>query len=136
MTGKLLPFVVLGLMLFSQPGHAADQLVDGVPLPSDAALDTASPPTALQRQWSGVWIGAWGGTLKHILLVEAVAEDGAARVVYSVAAGWQLLQSVLSSSNTARPFSSSGVRGRVSRGGARSPRRRYAFSFVRRTAFS
>jgi dienelactone hydrolase len=84
MSGKLLPFIVLGLMMFSQPARAADQLVDGVPLPSDATLNTGSPVTAVQRQWSGVWIGAWGGTLKHILLVEAVAEDGAARVVYAV----------------------------------------------------
>ena len=84
MTGKLLPFVVLGLMMLSQPGRAADQFVDGVPLPSDATLDTTSPVTTLQRQWSGVWTGAWGGTLKHILLVEAVAEDGAAPVVYAV----------------------------------------------------
>jgi pimeloyl-ACP methyl ester carboxylesterase len=36
------------------------------------------------RQWSGVWVGAWGGTLKHILLVESVAADGSARVVYAI----------------------------------------------------
>jgi dienelactone hydrolase len=70
--------------MLSEPVGAADLLVDGVPLPSDATLATAPPITAAQRQWSGVWIGAWGGTLKHILLVEAVAEDGAARVVYAV----------------------------------------------------
>jgi dienelactone hydrolase len=57
-----------------------------VPLPSDAAV-AAAPVTALQRQWSGVWVGAWGGTLKHILLVESVVEDGAARVVYAVGDG-------------------------------------------------
>ncbi|HTF78245.1 MAG TPA: alpha/beta hydrolase [Bradyrhizobium sp.] len=81
---KLLPSIVLGLMMLSEPVGAADRVVDGVPLPSDAILATASPITAVQRQWSGVWVGAWGGTLKHILLVEAVAEDGAARVVYAV----------------------------------------------------
>jgi hypothetical protein len=47
-------------------------------------LATASPVTAVRRQWSGAWIGAWGGSLKHIVLVEAVAEDGAALVVYAV----------------------------------------------------
>jgi dienelactone hydrolase len=86
MLAKHLAFVVLALML-SAPAAADDHLVDGVPLPSDAAVATASPGTALQRQWSGVWVGAWGGTLKHILLIESVAEDGAARVVYAVGDG-------------------------------------------------
>ena len=85
MSGKYLACIALGLLMLTAPAAAADdRLVDGVPLPSDAALATASPGTALQRQWSGVWVGAWGGTLKHILLVESVAEDGAARVVYAV----------------------------------------------------
>jgi dienelactone hydrolase len=84
MFAKLLSCIALGLLMLSQPAAADDRLVDGVPLPSDAVIATASPGTALQRQWSGVWVGAWGGTLKHILLVESVAEDGAARVVYAV----------------------------------------------------
>jgi dienelactone hydrolase len=84
MFGRLLTFIALGLLMLAGPAAADDRLVDGVPLPSDAHVATASPGTALQRQWSGVWVGAWGGTLKHILLVESVAEDGAARVVYAV----------------------------------------------------
>jgi hypothetical protein len=84
MFAKLLSCIALGLLMLSQPAAADDRLVDGVPLPSDAVIATASPGTALQRQWSGVWVGAWGGTLKHILLVESVAEDGAAQVVYAV----------------------------------------------------
>ena len=84
MSAKHLAFLALALLMLSAPAAADDRLVDGVPLPSDAHLATASPVTALQRQWSGVWVGAWGGVLKHILLVESVAEDGAARVVYAV----------------------------------------------------
>jgi hypothetical protein len=64
----------------------ADFLVDGVPLPSDASV--ASVPnsaTDLQLRWSGVWIGAWNGGLKHILLVERVGEDGTAGIVYAEA---------------------------------------------------
>jgi hypothetical protein len=38
MFGKLLPFIVLGLVMLSEPVGAADHLVDGVPLPSDATL--------------------------------------------------------------------------------------------------
>lgn len=84
MFAKHLACIALGLIMLTQPAVADDRLVDGVPLPSDAHPATAPPGTALQRQWSGVWVGAWGGTLKHILLVESVAEDGAARVVYAV----------------------------------------------------
>lgn len=90
MPGRVLSFIFLGLLMFAQPACADDRLVDGVPLPSDAAIDPTSPGTTLQRQWSGVWIGAWGGTLKHILLVEAVAEDGAVRAVYAVGANPRL----------------------------------------------
>ena len=84
MVVRQLALVALALTLLAIPAAAEDRLVDGVPLPSDAALATA---TALQRQWSGVWIGAWGGTLRHILLVEEVAGDGGARVVYAVGGG-------------------------------------------------
>ena len=61
---------------------AADRLVDGVPLPSDAAVAPGS--TALQRQWSGAWVGAWDGSLRHILIVETVASDGSASVIYAI----------------------------------------------------
>ena len=72
-------------MTLSPPAAAADYLVDGVPLPADARIDTAAgsqPPG--QRQWLGAWVGAWGGVLKHILLVESVAPDGPAHVVYAI----------------------------------------------------
>ena len=87
MSRKHLAFILLALMTLALPAVADDRVVDGVPLPPDAAVATASPGTALQQQWSGVWVGAWGGTLKHILLVESVAEDGAAKVIYAVGDG-------------------------------------------------
>jgi dienelactone hydrolase len=72
------------LMLLAQPAAATDLLIDGVPLPPDAKITSATEPQSpLQRQWSGVWVGAWGGSIKHILLVESVAEDGTTRVVYA-----------------------------------------------------
>jgi dienelactone hydrolase len=67
----------------SQPTAAADYIVDGVPLPSDAKVASPAEPS-VQPQWVGAWVGAWGGVLKHILLVESVADDGSARVVYSI----------------------------------------------------
>jgi hypothetical protein len=71
-------------MLAAGPLTAADRLVDGVPLPEDAMTATVveTDPTEL-RQWSGAWVGAWGGRLKHVLLVEFVMADGVARVVYA-----------------------------------------------------
>jgi len=80
---KLRPFVLLALLTFSQPVGAADLLVDGVPLPSDAAVAAPTSGSAF-RQWSGVWVGVWDDTPKHILLVESVSEDGAAHVVFAV----------------------------------------------------
>jgi dienelactone hydrolase len=78
-----------------------DLNVDGVPLPSDASVASAA---ALQRRWTGVWVGAWNGGLKHILLVERITEDGAAGVVFAEAdnpntrekARWRRLDSVVS----------------------------------------
>src|SRR5258708_6648456 len=80
---KLQPWVLLGFMVVSQPGAAADYIVDGVPLPADAKVGSPAEPSG-QAQWAGAWVGAWGGVLKHILLVESVADDGTARVVYSI----------------------------------------------------
>ena len=78
----LTPLALIAFMLVARPAAAADRLIDGVPLPDDATV-TASAPAAL-RQWAGVWAGAWGGTLKHVLLVEAIAADGSAQVVYAI----------------------------------------------------
>jgi dienelactone hydrolase len=80
---KLQPFIFLAFLTLSQPVNASDLLVDGVPLPSDAAVAAPTSGSAF-RQWSGVWVGAWGGSLKHILLVESVSEAGAAQVVYAI----------------------------------------------------
>src|SRR5215475_11212996 len=84
-TSGLLSLVLLTLVLLSHPVAAMNLLVDGVPLPPDAKAATTaeSEPPGLRR-WAGAWVGAWGGTLKHILLVESVAENGLAHVVYAV----------------------------------------------------
>lgn len=83
----------------------ADLLIDRVPLPSDASVAfVPKSGTDLQRRWSGVWVGAWNGALKHILLVERVGEDGAAGIVYAeadnpytrVQARWWRLDAVVS----------------------------------------
>jgi dienelactone hydrolase len=81
---KLQPFALLAFLTFSQTAIADDLLIDGVPLPSDAAVAATTPGSAFQR-WGGVWVGAWDGrSPKHILLVESVSEGGSARVVYAI----------------------------------------------------
>jgi hypothetical protein len=75
----LTPLTLICFVLVAGPLSAADRLVDGVPLPEDAKAATVveTDPTEL-RQWSGAWVGAWGGRLKHILLVESVTACSAA----------------------------------------------------------
>jgi dienelactone hydrolase len=83
MLQKLQPLALLAFLTLSRPVAAADLLVDGVPLPSDATVAAMAPGSAFE-QWSGVWVGVWLGSPKHILLVESVDADGAARVVYAI----------------------------------------------------
>jgi dienelactone hydrolase len=81
----LMPLAFIVFMLTVTSRAAADSLVDGVPLPEDARVATvADTDPAEIRQWAGVWVGAWDGNLKHILLVESVRADGSARVVYAI----------------------------------------------------
>jgi hypothetical protein len=73
----LTPLTFICFMLVAGPLSAADRVVDGVPLPEDAKSATLAETGPIElRQWAGDWVGAWGGKLKHILLVESVAADG------------------------------------------------------------
>lgn len=76
----------------------ADRMVDGVPIPEDAKVSApADSASETHHRFTGVWIGAWGGQLKHILIVEDVKPDGTATVVYAwgdsprlnIQRGWQ-----------------------------------------------
>src|SRR5690242_3070539 len=80
---KIQPFLFAAFLALSAQGvRATDLIVDGVPLPSDAAIAATTPGSPVGK-WSGAWVGLWGYNLKHILLVESVNEDGSARVVYA-----------------------------------------------------
>ena len=78
--------IALGLMLAALT-HATtgaarmDIDADGVPLPGDAA----PMPVDQASSFAGVWVGAWGGWRKTVVIVEAIEDDGTARVVYAVA---------------------------------------------------
>lgn len=56
-----------------------------VPLPAEITVEDPEPgvPPEMAR-FAGVWgMGAWDGVLPHVLVVEHVRPDGAARVVYA-----------------------------------------------------
>ena len=114
----LMPLALIAFMLATKPLTAADSLADGVPLPGDAKVATvAEADPAELRQWAGVWVGAWGGTLKHILLVESVTADGLARVVYAIGdkpLAWDTTGLVPASGNPVRA-SPDPLRGRIFR---------------------
>src|SRR5271165_7318305 len=81
----LLPLAIIAFVLATGPLAAADRVIDGVPLPGDAGVAAVGDTDpGERRQWAGVWVGAFDGTLKHVLLVEAFAADGSARVVYAI----------------------------------------------------
>jgi len=54
-----------------------------VPIPGDASVKACGVLENLER-FSGAWVGAWGGQLRHVLVVEYVLADGSANVVYAV----------------------------------------------------
>jgi dienelactone hydrolase len=80
--GWLTSIVFCGLAVTSA---AAETLVDGVPLPSDVSVvENAGPSSDFHGRFSGAWVGSWGDTLKHILVVERISDQGEATVIYAV----------------------------------------------------
>lgn len=84
--GAVLRGPALALLLWTAGmANAAELLVDGVPIPDDAAIAAApagAPDTA--RRFLGAWVGSWDDLIKAILIVEEVRADGTARVVYAI----------------------------------------------------
>mgnify|MGYP001022805259 CR=1 FL=1 len=85
-------------LLLPRLAAAEDLAIDGVPVPSDVRIAEVQPGIAAEFQdFLGAWIGAWGHRNRHVLIVEDVASDGTARVVYAWAdsgptqRGWRRL---------------------------------------------
>jgi hypothetical protein len=66
------------------PAPAGDLLVEDVPLPGNVSVSNPQNISENIKRFSGAWVGAWGGQLHHILIVESVMADGKAHVVYAV----------------------------------------------------
>jgi dienelactone hydrolase len=81
-----------------------DRNIDGVPLPSDVHVAPVPTSATALKRWSGVWVGSWNGSLKHILVVERIADDGVPSIVFAEAnnpytrkeANWHRMDAVLS----------------------------------------
>src|SRR6516164_2422300 len=58
------------------PAPAADLLVEDVPLPSNVSVSNPQNVPENFKRFSGAWVGAWGGRLHHILIVESIMADG------------------------------------------------------------
>jgi putative tryptophan/tyrosine transport system substrate-binding protein len=66
------------------PAPAADLLVEDVPLPSNVRVSNPQDVPENFKRFSGAWVGAWGGELHHILIVESIMADGTTNIVYAV----------------------------------------------------
>jgi putative tryptophan/tyrosine transport system substrate-binding protein len=68
----------------SQWPTAADLLVEDVPLPRNVSVSNPQNVPENFKRFSGAWVGAWGGRLHHILIVESIMADGTANIVYAI----------------------------------------------------
>jgi hypothetical protein len=66
------------------PVPAANLLVEDVPLPRNVSVSTPQNVPENFKRFSGAWVGAWGGRLHHILIVESIMADGTATIVYAL----------------------------------------------------
>ena len=77
-------FFWLVAFLVMSHGVPAGRAADDVPLPDDIRF--ATPDVSVTPELSrfiGRWSGAWDTGLAHLLVVESVEPNGAARVVYA-----------------------------------------------------
>jgi hypothetical protein len=61
-----------------------DLLVEDVPLPRNVSVSNPQNVPENFKRFSGAWVGAWGGRLHHILIVESIMADGTANIIYAV----------------------------------------------------
>ena len=77
-------FAVAVLLWLGQTVSGAELMIDGVPIPDDAHVSAAPKSASDQKRLLGAWVGTWGGSLRHILIVEDIRAGGEASVVYAI----------------------------------------------------
>ncbi|MEO1111251.1 MAG: dienelactone hydrolase family protein [Pseudomonadota bacterium] len=76
---RLLQVCAALLVLVLQSNAQESVFVGDVPLP-----DNAASPLVVKNSFSGTWVGKWDQRRNHILVVEDVADNGRASVIYAV----------------------------------------------------
>jgi pimeloyl-ACP methyl ester carboxylesterase len=77
-------YSVVVVLIGSTFAFAADMRVDDVPIPGDVRIFVPRDAPETFSRFSGAWVGSWRGQLHHIFIVENIAANGEARVVYAV----------------------------------------------------
>ena len=78
-------FILLCVFLLGGTAMVREIDVDGVPLPDDAVVRPSTSPMPTDHgEFTGAWVGAWGGLLRHILVVEDIRANGVASVIYAI----------------------------------------------------
>jgi hypothetical protein len=75
LTLALLPVFLSSVTAFA----VGPRMLDDVPLPDDA-----SPVQATASPFAGTWVGSWNDSWRAVLIVESVASDDEAHVVYAI----------------------------------------------------
>jgi hypothetical protein len=62
-------FAVAAFLWCGQMVSRAELIIDGVPIPDDAHVSAATPSASeTQKRLLEAWVGALGGSLRHILI--------------------------------------------------------------------
>ncbi|WP_371260010.1 caspase domain-containing protein [Bradyrhizobium sp. WSM1417] len=70
--------------MVSTAAGAESTMIGDVPIPAHLHIVPSPGATEALQQFSGVWVGAWGALLHHILIIEKIELNGDADVVYAV----------------------------------------------------
>jgi dienelactone hydrolase len=68
-------------LALAQPAEA--RRVGGVVVPDRFDIQSADRVKPDQARFLGIWAGAWGGTLRHIMIVTDIAANGEVEAIYS-----------------------------------------------------
>ena len=86
MIGKRSGLIGAAMVLIASKVRADDRLIGGVPLPSGVKVQPVPVGASSSlKAFSGAWIGSWNGSLRHVLVVEAVNLNQTAQVLYAIA---------------------------------------------------
>jgi pimeloyl-ACP methyl ester carboxylesterase len=76
---------ILAFLCAATKSFSGDLLIGGVPIPEDVRItQPAAAVSEKYKQFLGVWIGSWGDSRHHALIVDDIQASGNATVIYAV----------------------------------------------------